>query len=67
MRCKTFETLIKTIYMPLCTNKHPHLIYFLLFFCWMFTSNLMLECLHFIPTARSLYDDEGMLLYLGRC
>jgi len=37
---KTFETLIKTIYMFSCIAKHPHLTYLAIFFrtsCWMYS------------------------------
>ena len=55
---KTFETLIGIICMPLCAIVHPHPTYFLLFSISCLPQNLMLECLHFSPTAESLYDDE---------
>jgi len=46
--------------MPLRTNVLPHLIYFVLYFFPLscLPQNLMLECFHFSPSAKSLYDDE---------
>jgi len=32
MRCKTLETLIQTIYMPLCANEHPDPVYLCIYF-----------------------------------
>ena len=45
---KTFETLVKTIYMLFCAAEHPHLAFFSLLI-----QNLMLECLHFFPLPDS--------------
>jgi len=58
MRCKAFETLIGTVCMPLYANVHPHPIYLLLLsfsLLAVYLNVLMLECLHFSHTARSLY------------
>jgi len=61
MSCKTFQTLIKTIYMLLCADEHPQrrfrsIFYFCSVGC--LPQNLMLEYIHFSPTAGSLYDKE---------
>jgi len=51
-----FEILIKTFYIPLCAAEHS--IRFICFFPSLMPQNLMLECLHFSPTAGSLDGDE---------
>jgi len=49
MRRKIFETLIKTIFMPLYANMHPNPIYFLLFSVSCLPQNLILECFISLP------------------
>ena len=57
---KAFETFIGTVCMPMSANVYTHLTYFSLFsFCLLavYVKDLMLECLHFSHTTRSLHYD----------
>jgi len=54
---QNFKTWIVETFTCLCVLLSTP-IQFIIFFCSLFTGNLMLECLHFSPTVRSLYDDE---------
>jgi len=60
MRCKTFETLVGTVCMPLSANVCPRLTYFSLFsfsLIAVYLKVLLLEYLHFSRTTGSLYYD----------
>ena len=59
---KTFETLIKSIDMILCAAEHPHPTFFV-----RLLQNLMLDDLHFSPTAGYLRYCEWIQLSLERC
>ena len=61
MCSKAFQTLIGTVYVPLCANVHPHLTYLLLFYfspSAVHLKVLILECLYFSHTTESLYYDR---------